>query len=57
MLAELADKAASALMKLSDEQLRRRIVALESELETIAAELDITNPRSSVPLTHRQTNQ
>jgi len=57
MLAELADKAASALMKLSDEQLRRRIAALESELETIAAELDITNPRSSVPLTHRQTNQ
>jgi hypothetical protein len=57
MLAELADKAASALMKLSDEQLRRRIAALESELETIAAELDITNPRSFVPLTHRQTNQ
>jgi hypothetical protein len=35
MLAELADKAASALMKLSDEQLRRRIALLESELRTI----------------------
>jgi hypothetical protein len=35
MLAELAGKAASALMKLSDEQLRRRIALLESELRTI----------------------
>jgi hypothetical protein len=37
MLAELADKAASALMKISDEQLRRRIALLESELEIVAA--------------------
>jgi len=39
MLAELADKAASALMKLSDDQLRRRIADLESELESITAGL------------------
>jgi hypothetical protein len=55
MLAELADKAASALMKLSDEQLHRRIAVLESELETIAMELATRNPRSSGPLTGRQT--
>jgi hypothetical protein len=35
MLAELADKAASAFMKLNDDQLRRRIVALESELANL----------------------
>src|SRR6516164_8297724 len=46
MLAELADKAASALMKLSDEQLRRRIAALESELESITAGLPTTVQRS-----------
>jgi hypothetical protein len=57
MLAELADKAASALMKLSDEQLRHRIAVLENELETIAAGLATTNPRSSVPLTDRQMNR
>jgi len=56
MLAELADKAASALMKLSDEQLRRRIAALESELESITAGLPTTGERSSVPQTERQTN-
>ena len=56
MLAELAEKAASALMKLSDEQLRRRIAALESELESITAELPTTDQRSSVPLIERQTN-
>jgi hypothetical protein len=38
MLAELADKAASAFMKLYDDELRERIVALESELKTITAE-------------------
>jgi hypothetical protein len=56
MLAELADKAASAIMKLSDEQLRRRIAVLESELESITAGLLTTGQRSSVPLKERQTN-
>jgi len=37
MLAELADKAASAFMKLDHDQLRQRIAALEGELETIAS--------------------
>jgi hypothetical protein len=50
MLAELADKAASALMKLSDEQLRHRVAVLESELNTIASGLSTTDPRSSVPI-------
>jgi hypothetical protein len=50
MLAELADKAASALMKLRDEQLRRRIAVLESELETITTGLAATGLRSSDPL-------
>jgi hypothetical protein len=57
MLAELADKAASALMKLSDEQLRRRIAVLESELETITTGLATTGPLSSTPLTERQTSR
>jgi hypothetical protein len=58
MLAELADKAASALMKLDDEQLRRRIAALESELGAVAAGLATTSPRPSVPLqTVTETNQ
>lgn len=35
MLAELADKAASVIMKVNDEQLRSRITALETELRTI----------------------
>jgi len=35
MLAELADKAASVFMKVSDERLRSRITALETELRTI----------------------
>jgi hypothetical protein len=56
MLAELADKAASAIMKLSDEQLRRRIAVLESELESITAGLPTTGQRSSVPLKERKTN-
>jgi hypothetical protein len=58
MLAELADKAASAFMKLDDDQLRRRIAALESELEAVAAGLATTSPRPSVPLqTVTETNQ
>jgi hypothetical protein len=35
MLAELAEKAASVFMKVSDEQLRSRITALETELRTM----------------------
>jgi hypothetical protein len=53
MLAELADKAASALMKLDDEQLRRRIAALESELEAVAAGLATASPAPLSPLTDR----
>jgi hypothetical protein len=57
MLAELANSAASALMKLSDEQLRHRIAVLESELETVAAGLATTSPRSSVSSTGRHTDR
>jgi hypothetical protein len=39
MLAELADKAASAFMLINENQLRHRIAALESELATTATEL------------------
>ena len=49
MLAELADKAASAFMQINDDQLRRRIAALESELATTAAELANISPPSSIP--------
>ncbi|HEX3340365.1 MAG TPA: hypothetical protein VHT68_14470 [Pseudolabrys sp.] len=49
MLAELADKAASAFMQINDDQLRRRIAALESELATTASELANVNPPSSIP--------
>ena len=49
MLAELADKAASAFMQIDDDQLRRRIANLESELATVAAELANVSPRSSIP--------
>jgi hypothetical protein len=49
MLAELADKAASAFMQINDDQLRRRIAALESELATTATELANISPRSSSP--------
>ena len=45
MLAELAEKAASAFMQISDDQLRRRIATLEREL----AELASVSPRSSMP--------
>jgi len=44
MLAELADKAASAFMLINDDQLRRRIAALESKLATSA-----TGPTVRVP--------
>ena len=58
MLAELADKAASALMKLDDEQLRRRIAALESELEAVAAGrfLQVHAPQFPYRPSLRQTN-
>ena len=46
MLAELADKAASAFMKVSDEQLRSRITALETELRTIITGHTGTSQRS-----------
>ena len=49
MLAELADKAASAFMQLNDDQLRLRIANLESELAAVAAELASVSPRSSIP--------
>jgi hypothetical protein len=49
MLAELADKAASAFMQLNDDQLRLRIGTLESELAAVAAELASVSPRSSIP--------
>ena len=45
------------MQKLSDEQLRHRIAALESELETIAAGLSTKSPRSSGPLTDSQANR
>jgi hypothetical protein len=37
MLAELADKAASALTKLNEDELRQRIATLEGELQTVTA--------------------
>jgi hypothetical protein len=49
MLAELADKAASAFMQLNDDELRLRIATLESELAAVAAELANVSPRSSIP--------
>jgi hypothetical protein len=45
MLAELADKAASAFMQINDDQLRRRIAILESELAI--AGLTSATPSSS----------
>jgi hypothetical protein len=48
MLAELADKAASAFMQINDDQLRRRIAALESELAEVT-QLATVTPHSSVP--------
>src|SRR5215472_1546018 len=50
MLAELADKAASALMMLNDEQLRHRIAALESQLRGVVGDAGIRTSRASAPL-------
>jgi len=44
MLGEVAEKAASAFMKLEHDQFRRRIAALEGELETVAARTAATGP-------------
>ena len=49
MLAELADKAASVFMQINDDQLRRRIAALESELATKAAEFTWRQPTLLAP--------
>jgi uncharacterized small protein (DUF1192 family) len=49
MLTELADKAASAFMKLNDDELRQRVATLESELHTIGAELAKTSARHTGP--------
>jgi len=50
MLADLADKAASAFMKLNDDQLRGRIAILENELSAIAAELAGDGPDPSISI-------
>jgi hypothetical protein len=50
MLADLAGKAASAFMKINDDQLRGRIAALESELSAIAAELAGDAPDTAIPI-------
>ena len=50
MLADLADKAASAFMKLNDDQLRGRIAILENELSAIAAELAGDGLDPSIPV-------
>ncbi len=42
MLAELADKAASVFMQINDDQLRRRIVALEGELAAVTRPASIS---------------
>jgi hypothetical protein len=44
MLAELADKAASAFMQINEDELRRRIAALESELATKMSEFGQYQP-------------
>jgi hypothetical protein len=43
---ELADKAASVFMKISDEQLRSRITTLETELRIATTERTGTSPHS-----------
>src|SRR5262249_52088075 len=48
MLSELADKAASAFMQINDNQLRRRIAALESELVEVT-QLAGASSRASMP--------
>jgi hypothetical protein len=54
MLAELADKAASALMQINDDQLRRRIAALESELAEVTQLATVTS-QSSMPSSSAKT--
>jgi hypothetical protein len=49
MLAELANKAASAFMQLNDDQLRRRIATLESSLRQLPRAAN-ASPRSSTSL-------
>jgi hypothetical protein len=49
MPAELADKAASAFMLLNDDQLRRRIATLESELAKVGP--GVARPSQSALLT------
>jgi hypothetical protein len=48
MLAELADMAASAFMKLDHDQLCHRVAALESDLEAVNARLAAAHARSEV---------
>jgi hypothetical protein len=55
MLAELADKAANAFTKINDDQLRRRIAALESELAEVAQLATITS-NSSMPARPAETD-
>jgi len=54
MLAELADKAASALMQINDDQLRRRIAALESELAEVT-QLATVSSQSSMSTSSAKT--
>jgi len=49
MLAELADKAASAFMKLTDDQLRRRIAILEGELKAFESKFS-ADPSGAYPV-------
>ena len=49
MLAELADKAASAFMKLTDDQLRRRIAILERELKAFESKFS-ADPSGAYPV-------
>ena len=50
MLADLADKAASAFMQINDDQLRRRIAALESELATVAIRAGVISDSSGASI-------
>jgi len=51
MLAELADVAASALMKLDHDQLCQRVASLESDLKAVDAKLAAVQSRTEVPST------
>jgi hypothetical protein len=50
MLAELADKAASAFMKLTDDQLRHRIAILEGELKAFETKFSNAGSQNQPPL-------